>query len=113
MNVLWPGYVEIFAKMGVQWYPIADKHHSSCQPRETGDNVLLPSQQLLMNLIHYNLIMILTHISNPKLPASKVRPFLAEQELYILSTISLREEQENFTPISNISMCDYSHSSFT
>lgn len=101
MNILWSGYVEIFAGIGTQRYTVADKPHSSCQPREIGENFLLPSQQLLMNLVHYNLILILTHTSNPKLPASKAQPPLTEQEPYILSTISLREEQENFTPISN------------
>lgn len=27
MNTLWPGCVEIFAGMGTQWYPVADKPH--------------------------------------------------------------------------------------
>lgn len=43
-----PGSAVILAGMGSGWYHIADKSHSSCQPKEIG-GVLLLNQQLWQN----------------------------------------------------------------
>lgn len=41
-----PGSAEILAGKGTRWYFAADKQHTTCQPREIGEDVLLLSQQL-------------------------------------------------------------------
>lgn len=52
---------------GDWWGFVAEKLHSTCQPGEMGEDVLLLSQQLQwnpspqMNLFHYSLILILMH----------------------------------------------------
>lgn len=55
-----PGSAVILAGMGSRWYHVADKSHSSCPPKETGDVLVLNQQlwqdiSLQMSLVHPHL----------------------------------------------------------
>lgn len=84
-----PGCVEIPAGRGAQWHFAADEPHSTCQPGEIGEDVLLLSQlwqnhSPQMNLVHYSLTVILIHTFILKLPVSKLLSPHTRHVLYTL-----------------------------
>lgn len=87
--------VAILPEVGTQCI-MADKLHSTCQPREIED---VPVNQQLwqniflqMKLLYYSPILILTGASIPTIPNSKVPPLLTRCVLYILLITSLTEK---------------------
>lgn len=102
---------------GTQWCCAADKPHNTCQPGERGGEVLLPRQQLWwnhspqMNLVHYNLIVILAHTYIPQVPPPRhTHPSVCLCS--VLLTVSIRAKW--VTPISsNPGMHEWSDSSST